>query len=113
LFAEVPRIDEDWPRVGDSHNAVVVLSMAALPDVPSSKVIHALNKWAKDLGDNGGRLIIAGVSPAAAAVLERGGVDEVVGNDGVILATPRVFGALDDAVGRGRRWIAARGGPAD
>jgi SulP family sulfate permease len=113
LFAEVPRIDEDWPRVGDSHNAVVVLSMAALPDVPSSKVIHALNKWAKDLGDNGGRLIIAGVSPAAAAVLERGGVDEVVGNDGVILATPRVFGALDEAVDRGRRWIAARGGPAD
>lgn len=112
LFAEVPRIDEDWPRVGDSHNAVVVLSMAALPDVPSSKVIHALKKWAKDLGDNGGRLIIAGVSPAAAAVLERGGVAEIVGDDGIIPATPRVFGALDQAVDRGRRWISSRGGPA-
>ena len=61
---------------------------------------------------HGGRLIIAGVTPAAAAVLERGGVDEVVGDDGIILATPRVFGALDEAVDRGRRWISARGGPA-
>ena len=31
LFAEVPRIDEDWPRVGDSRNAVVVLSMRRCP----------------------------------------------------------------------------------
>ena len=63
LFAEVPRIDEEWPKVADSHNAVVVLSIAALPDVPSSKVINALTKWATDLQRNGGRLIIAGVSP--------------------------------------------------
>ena len=70
LFAEVPRIDEEWPKVADSRNAVVVLAMAALPDVPSSKVINALTKWATDLERNGGRLIIAGVSPKAEAVLQ-------------------------------------------
>ena len=70
LFAEVPRIDEEWPEVAESRNAVVVLSMAALPDVPSSKVINALTKWATDLERNGGRLIIAGVSPKAEAVLQ-------------------------------------------
>lgn len=37
LFAEVPRIDEEWPEVADTHNAVVVLRMAALPDVPHRK----------------------------------------------------------------------------
>jgi sulfate permease, SulP family len=110
LFAEVPRIDEDWPKVADSRNAVVVLSMAALPDVPSSKVIHALKKWAGDLEKNGGRLIIAGVSPAAAKVLQRGGVGGVVGDDGIIPSTTRVFGAIEDAVERGRQWIAERSG---
>ncbi len=74
LFAEVPRIDEEWPKVADSRNAVVVLSMGALPDVPSSKVINALTKWATDLQHNGGRLIIAGVSPKVRAVLDRGGI---------------------------------------
>lgn len=108
LFAEIPRIDEEWPRVRDSHNAVVVLSMAALPDVPSSKVIHALTKWANDLHVNGGRLIITGLSPEARTALQRGGIGEVVGADSLIPATTKVFGALDQAVAVGRRWIAAR-----
>jgi sulfate permease, SulP family len=108
LFAEVPRIDEDWPKVAASHNAVVVLSMAALPDVPSTKVIHSLRKWAGDLQASGGRLIIAGVSPATAEVLRRGGIGEVLGDDGIVLATNRVFEALDEALRRGRQWISAR-----
>jgi sulfate permease, SulP family len=106
LFAEVPRIDEDWPKVADSRNAVVVLSLGALPDVPSTKVIHALKRWADGLEKNGGRLIIAGVSPSAEAVLKRGGIGDVVGSDGVIPATTRVFGAVEEAVDRGRQWIA-------
>jgi sulfate permease, SulP family len=108
LFAEVPRIDEEWPRVADSTNAVVVLSMRMLPDVPSSKVIRALTKWATQLEAHGGRLLIAGVSPAAQKVLDRGGVTALVGADGVVPAGTRVFGALDEAVDRGRRWIAER-----
>jgi sulfate permease, SulP family len=110
LFAEVPRIDEDWPKVADSRNAVVVLSLGALPDVPSTKVIHALKRWADGLEKNGGRLIIAGVSPSAEAVLKRGGIGDVVGSDGVIPATARVFGAVEEAVERGGRWIAGRSG---
>jgi SulP family sulfate permease len=39
LFAEVARIDEEWPRADGTPNAVVVLSMRALPDV-SSSVCH-------------------------------------------------------------------------
>jgi SulP family sulfate permease len=108
LFAEVPRIDEEWPKVTDSVNAVVVLSMRALPDVPSSKVIRALRKWATDLEAHGGRMLIAGVSPAAEKVLARGGIDDLLGADGIVPATSRVFGALDEALDRGRRWIAER-----
>lgn len=108
LFAEVPRIDEEWPRVTESSNAVVVLSLGTLPDVPSTKVIHALKRWASALERNGGRLIIAGVTPAAEAVLERGGIADVVGDDGLIPATTRVFGAVEEAVERGRQWIDSR-----
>ncbi|TFV60909.1 SulP family inorganic anion transporter [Mycobacterium sp. PS03-16] len=108
LFAEVPRIDEEWPEVRASRNAVVVLSLAGLPDVPSSKVVHALTRWATDLQSHGGRLLIAGVSPSTATVLHRGGVADAVGADGVLPASEEVFGALDEAVRRGRAWIADR-----
>jgi SulP family sulfate permease len=109
LFAEVPRIDELWPKVSESTNAVVVLSMGSLPDVPSSKVIRAVRKWATDLAANGGRMYIVGLTPAAAKVLERGGIAEVLGAEGMIVATTRVFAGLDEAVERGTRWIASGG----
>ncbi|UNB54162.1 SulP family inorganic anion transporter [Mycolicibacterium sp. YH-1] len=111
LFAEVPRIDEDWPRVESSNNAVVVLGMHTLPDVPSSKVIKALRRWAEDLAANGGRLIIAGVSPATAKVFEHAGLVELLGADGMVLATDRLFEATEEAVRRGEVWIAARRNP--
>ncbi len=109
LFAEVPRIDEDWPRVADSHNAVVVLGVRSLPDVPSSKVLKAIRRWAQDLRDNGGRLIIAGASPATVTLLQRAGLTDVLGPDGVVPASDRVLGATEEAVARGRRWIADHG----
>jgi sulfate permease, SulP family len=106
LFAEVPRIDEEWPKVTDTRNAVVVLSMGTMPDVPSSKVIKAIKKWAADLNANGGRMIIAGVTPATEKVLTRGDIEGVIGADGIIGGTERIFGALDEAVKRGEDWIA-------
>lgn len=108
LFAEVPRIAEEWPSATDTSDAVVVLSLAGLPDVPSSKVIHALRDWATALRGNGGKLIIAGVSEDTAKVMERGGITDLVGGDWVIPQTTEVFGALDDAVERGRQWIAGK-----
>jgi sulfate permease, SulP family len=108
LFAEVARIDEQWPRVSGSANAVVVLSMRALPDVPSSVAIKALRRWAGELTSHHGRLIVAGVTPATAAVLTRGGLAEVLGPDGIVEGTDEVLGALEIAVARGRDWIAGR-----
>ncbi len=35
-------------------------------------------------------------------------MEDLLGADGIIGATPQVFGALDDAFERGRQWIAAR-----
>ena len=108
LFAEVARIDEEWPKVEGTTNAVVVLSLRTLPDVPSSVAIKALRRWAGELEAHGGRLIVAGVTPAAERILERGGLHDVLGADGIVPATDQVFGALDTAVARGREWIAGR-----
>ncbi|MGV0745017.1 SulP family inorganic anion transporter [Mycolicibacterium sp. XJ870] len=108
LFAEVAHIDEDWPRAEGTTNAVVVLSLRALPDVPSSVAIKAMRRWGDQLKANNGRLFICGVDKATAEVLQRGGLDDLLGADGIVPATDHVFGALDTAVERGRAWIAGR-----
>ena len=113
LFAEVARIDEEWPRAEGSRNAVVVLSLRALPDVPSSVAIKALRRWAGQLRAHNGRLIISGVTPAAARILQRGGLDEILGEDGVVPAGDKLFGPLETAVARARAWIAAQPKPDD
>ena len=108
LFAEVARIDEEWPRAEGSRNAVVVLSIRALPDVPSSVAIKALRRWAGQLEAHNGRLIISGVTPAAARILHRGGLDEILGEDGIVPAGDKLFGPLETAVARAKAWIAAQ-----
>ncbi len=109
----IPGIRPTSPRVIGVE--LVVLSLGTMPDVPSSKVLKALRRWASDLTDNGGRLIIAGVSPATARELEKGGIADLVGADGVLPATELVFGAVGEAVARGRAWIAGQpdAGPAE
>jgi SulP family sulfate permease len=67
-----------------------------------------MRRWACALQAHGGRLIVAGVTPAAERILVRGGLVDVLGDDGIVPATDRVFGALDEAVARGRAWIACR-----
>lgn len=113
LFAEIARIDEDWPRAEGTSNAVVVLSLRSLPDVPSSVAIKALRRWGSQLKDNDGRLIVCGVDAATAEVLQRGGLDDLLGEDGIVPATDHVMGALDTAVERGRAWVAAQRGAGD
>lgn len=108
LFAEISRIDEEWPKVDDTSNAVVVLDLRTVPDVPSSVTIKALRRWGEQLKSNGGRLFVSGVDQTTAEILRRGGLDDVLGEDGIVLGTDRAFEAVETAVQRGRQWIAGR-----
>lgn len=106
LFAEVPRMEESWPKIDETHGAVVILSMRTLPDVPSATVIRALSRVAHTLQDNGNRLMMAGVSPTLDRVLRSSGFADTLGPDAIVPATDEVFEALDTAVARARSWIA-------
>jgi SulP family sulfate permease len=108
LFAEVPRIDDSWPDFRGSHDSVLVLSIATMPDVPSTTVLKALGRIADSLEATGGRLVLAGVSPAFRQILERSGFAERLGPSGVVPATDHVFGAVGQAVADAERWLAAR-----
>lgn len=106
LFAEVPRLDERWPDLSDTRNAVLIVSMRTVPDVPSSTVIKALEKRVRILTANDSKLMIVGVTPEVARILDRSGLTALIGEDNVIPATDEVFGALNRAMTDARGWIA-------
>ena len=108
LFAEVPQLDERWPDLSETRNAVLIVSVRTLPDVPSSTVIKALEKRVRILAANGSKLMIVGVTPHVARVLERSGLTQLIGKDNVIPATDEIFGPLNQAMTDARRWIADR-----
>lgn len=84
--------------------------MTALPDVPSTSVIKAVESRARALAANKSKLMIVGVSPQAARILDRSGLTALIGPENVIPATEEVFGALNRAVTEAREWIAVHSG---
>lgn len=106
LFAEVPRIAESWPRVGDdTTRPVVIVSVRALPDVPSATVEKLLRAQAERIRERGGRFILAGVSANLRRSITRAGLADAIGEENIFVADDRVFGALDRAYDDAVRWL--------
>ncbi|MFJ7628488.1 SulP family inorganic anion transporter [Streptomyces sp. NPDC097595] len=106
FFAELPRIEHLLPATDGARGAVLVLTVRALPDVPSSAMLKLLDRYAARLAGEGGRLVLCGVQPAFVRLLERSGLGRRLGEGGIVPATPAVFGALDRAYAQARRWAA-------
>ncbi|SCD66865.1 SulP family inorganic anion transporter [Streptomyces sp. OspMP-M43] len=104
FFAELPRIENRLPAVDGARGAVLVLALRALPDVPSSAMLKVLDRYAARLHDQGGRLILCGVQPTLARLLERSGIAARLGPGGVVPATSRLLGPLETAFAEAERW---------
>ncbi|MCX4966821.1 STAS domain-containing protein [Streptomyces sp. NBC_00654] len=111
FFAELPRIEAHLPSASGAQGSVLILVVRALPDVPSSAVLRFLDRYAASLADRGGRLILAGVQPSLARLLERSGLAARLGEGGIVPAEPELFAPLDRAVATARAWIARRTAP--
>ncbi|MFE5858545.1 SulP family inorganic anion transporter [Streptomyces sp. NPDC056500] len=106
FFAELPRIERELPSPEGARRAVLVLVVRALPDVPSSTLVGLLGRYARRVADAGGRLVLAGVQPPLARILEESGLSEQLGEGGVLPAEPELFAAVEKAIVDGRSWIA-------
>lgn len=107
FFAELPQIESELPSVDEARDAVLVLVVRTLPDVPSSAVVKLLDRYARSLDKAGGRLILAGAQPALVRVLKSTGLSERLG---IVPSAPELLGPLTTAEAQGREWIAARRG---
>ncbi|GHE31374.1 hypothetical protein GCM10018784_80240 [Streptomyces hydrogenans] len=76
----------------------------ALPDVPLSAMIKLLDRYARHLGDQDGRLVLCGGRPSLTHLLQRSGTADRLGDGGVVPAAPN-----SSAGWRKRGWPRASG----
>ncbi|QIG38879.1 SulP family inorganic anion transporter [Microbacterium sp. 4R-513] len=100
IFAEVNRLQEDWPRVDGTTDAAIVLSMRGSPMVPSATFLKALDQIVVDLRKEGISLVLCGVPPKFAELLTRTGRLTHLGPENVVVETPRLAESLETAYER-------------
>lgn len=105
FFAELPRLEAALPDASEAHNAVLVLTLRTMPDIPSSAILKLFRRYANDLHNRGGQLILAGVRPAQLEAMNRTGITALLGADNIIAASPTLLGPLDTALRHGQELI--------
>jgi SulP family sulfate permease len=108
LFAEVARVEEGWPHTDRTHDAVILLVVRTLPDIPSSTLLKALENRAEKLKAQNVRFMLVGVDQSTYGVFKRSGLLDRFGPHNVVPTTDVVSGALNAAVADAEVWLRSR-----
>ncbi|WP_286218863.1 SulP family inorganic anion transporter [Paraoerskovia sediminicola] len=112
-FAEVNRVEEEWPDVSAVHDAGLVVSFRGSMGIPSSTFIKSFDRLLDRWHEHGVEVVVCGVPDDLRRQLERGGAttrlqDSVVGESDLLLGSVR---EAYDLVEERRRKRAARDHP--
>jgi len=104
FYAAATTLEKSLPAVEDTRRAVVILLLRGYDDIGST-VIEVFRRYTQALQANGGKLILAGVSPALRNQLQRTGVLSLIGEENVFLATETIGGAGNAALRAATDWL--------
>ncbi|TWD81678.1 SulP family sulfate permease [Kribbella amoyensis] len=108
FFAEVNRLEEEWPETRETVDAAVVLSFRGSGGIPSATFLKALEQAAGRLHARDIDLVLCGVSPSLFQVLERSHALDLLGEDSVHVETPHLMDSLTTAYAAAERKRASR-----
>ncbi|QBR91495.1 SulP family inorganic anion transporter [Nocardioides euryhalodurans] len=97
FFAEVNRLEEEWPDPGAASQAAVVLSMRGSGGIPSATFLKSLERACLRLREHDVHLVLCGVTPAFRDLLERTGTLDVLGHDAVVVQSERLLDSVATA----------------
>jgi sulfate permease, SulP family len=104
FYAAADVIADKLPDVRDAKKAVLVLRLRGRGEVGSS-AIGLLRRFATDLRQGGGALLLAGVGHDMADQLERTGLEDLLGPDCIFPASSLVYESTEAAFAEGRRRL--------
>jgi SulP family sulfate permease len=104
FFAEVPLLEDQMPSARGVANAVAVLIIRDMTKITST-TIRWLERYAQVLQANGGLLMLADVTSTVEQELKASGALDIIGQDNIIAATPRVLEAERTAWDAAQEWL--------
>ena len=104
FYADTEAIDAKLPEVVGTHGAVLVVRLRGRGELGSS-AIGLLRRWAEQLQDCGGALLLAGVGDDMAGQLERTGLTQLLGPQHIFPARSLVYRSTQEAFDAGRRLL--------
>ena len=104
FYAAADAFEKSLPEVENARQAVVILLLRGYEDVGST-VNEVLHRYTQALQAIGGKLILAGVSPALRAQLQRTGVLSLIGKENIFPATKTIGEAGNAALRAANEWL--------
>lgn len=105
FFATAALIEEQLPEVTEeSQHAVVIFNLLKSEELGST-FLQVLDRYAAELRSHSSKLMLASVSSAVKAQLDRTGLMSRIGRDNIFTATDRVGEAVMEAWYAADRWL--------
>jgi len=106
FFAEVNRLEDEWPDPRGAHDAALVLSLRGSAGIPSATFLKAFERASRKLSEHNVRLVLCGVPDELLAVMRRSGTLDVLGEDSVVTETGVLMESVETAYARAEQWRA-------
>ncbi len=104
FYADTDVIDARLPEVRGTRKAVLVVRLRGRGELGSS-AIGLLRRWAQQLQEGGGALLLAGVGKDMGDQLERTGLAELLGPNSIFPARSMVYRSTEQAFEEGHRRL--------
>jgi SulP family sulfate permease len=105
FYAAADAFEKNLPAVEKASKAAVILLLRGYEDIGST-VSEVLRRYTHALQANQGKLILAGVSHALRAQLQRNGLVDLIGKENIFLATKTIGESGNTAFRAATDWIA-------
>ncbi|WP_160295430.1 SulP family inorganic anion transporter [Demequina aurantiaca] len=96
FFAEVNRLESEWPEATSGHHAAIVLSLREGAGIPSATFLKSLDAKLEKWHQDGIEVVLCGVSDTLRDHLAKDGTVKRL-SDAIIPQTPSIIGNLDAA----------------
>ncbi len=105
FYAAADVFEKSLPAVEGTQRPVVILLLRGYDDIGST-VIGVLHRYTESLQAQGGKLILAGISPALRDQLQRTGMLSLIGEQNLFPATESIGKSGNIALQAARDWLA-------
>ena len=104
FFSGAFTLNERLPEVSEAQRAVVILRLRGRAQVGST-LITVLERYAKKLQANDGKLILAGVGEHVLEQLRKTETTETIPEEDIFIATETLGGATKEAMAAAEKWL--------